>query len=87
MTPDNSEALTNLVRNKYGTLYDANARFKNTVDGALAGNTDNDVLALLVAGLATSCREAADMRRDLIELIARTTIPYPNTTEPPGADR
>jgi endonuclease III len=68
---NNGEGLTNLVRHKYQREMLHDARFKNTIDVALSGSTDDDVLALLVAGLAASCRDAAYLRDEMVQVIER----------------
>jgi len=71
----NGEGLTNLVRHTYLTEMRHNARFKNTIDVALSGSTDGDVLALLVKGLAAACHGEDAIRQEMIQLLQRHRFP------------
>lgn len=69
--------LLNLVNHKYRQEMLTDARFKATIDVALSGSTSRDVLALLVGGLAASCRDTSSIRQELVEMIKRHAVTNP----------
>lgn len=81
MSTDAAQRLHQLVGTSHVQTYGTNARFRATIDAALHGSTRDDVMALLVRGLAEACHDTESMRAELQSLIERTPsrpiVPYP----------
>lgn len=83
MDTDAAQRLHQLVGASHSQTYCNSARFRATIDAALHGSTRDDVMALLVRGLAEACQDTEAMRTELQELIERRPGPmivtYPST--------
>lgn len=75
MATDAAQRLHQLIATSHVREYSHNARFRATIDAALHGSTNDDVMALLVRGLADSCNDTETMRGELKRTIERTPMP------------
>lgn len=71
MQTDRARRLIDLVGESHAKIYMTNARFRATIEAAVHGSTGDDVMALLVRGLAEACRDTESMRDELQRVIER----------------
>ena len=71
MQTDRARRLIELVGESHAKMYMNNLRFRATIEAAVCGSTDDDVLALLVRGLVEACRDTESMRDELQRVIER----------------